>query len=115
MTCQHNVTNIAKMKNLVLFVFLLLGVCGYSQTAEEYLQMAKDSLEAGNGSSAIENAHHALELRPCYSEALLFMGDLWLRAKFYEETLKYYNEAITCDPNNKEAIQKRDDLLNRIK
>jgi tetratricopeptide (TPR) repeat protein len=108
--CYHH----KKMKNLVLFIFLLFGVCGYSQTAEQYLQMAKDSLEAGNGSSAIENAHHALDLRPCYIEALWFMGDLWLRAKNYSEVLAYYEDAVACEPENKEAIRKRDDIKNKI-
>jgi len=103
------------MKNLVLFILILFPVCSYSQTAEQYLQMAKDSLKKDNGESAIENVQHALELRPCYGEALLFIGDLWLRAKNYEETLAYYNEAISCDPKNKEAIKKKEDLLNRQK
>lgn len=50
-----------------------------------------------DGSSAIYNYKKAQELDPKSPKAKLRLGQLWVRAKKYNEALNYYKEAISID------------------
>ena len=59
------------MKKLILLPFLLLSIIGWSQTAEDYFDMAMKKSEAGNTQAAILDYDKAIDLRPAKTSVVL--------------------------------------------
>lgn len=61
--------------------------------------------------SALEQYSKSLQIDSKYTRALLRKGVLYVNVKNYDEGLKYYNEAISQDPNFAPAYREKAELL----
>ncbi|MDR1847592.1 MAG: tetratricopeptide repeat protein [Bacteroidales bacterium] len=74
-------------------------------------QIAKDYCREGNRAfsnkqyeTAIDYYQQAIESKPDYAEAYLFLGKTyWIWYKKYEEAIKFFQKAVDCKPDYAEA------------
>ncbi len=69
-----------------------------------YNKIAAEHLRKGDTLKAIVNYKHALQKNPRYKEALVGLGQAYLKTEAHEEALKLFSDALKLDRNNLEAV-----------
>ena len=101
----------SELKNCSEAIKLLNQAAGLDTKNPEIYTLIGDAyLEQGDGSLAIANYEHALDIDKKYTKAILREGKLWSRAKNYNLALEYYNKAIGIDSTFAPAFQERAEL-----
>ena len=88
------------MKKLILLPFLLLSIIGWSQTAEDYFDMAMKKSEAGNTQAAILDYDKAIDLRPVFGEAYLNRSLEKIKIEDFSGALIDVNKSLEIHDDN---------------
>jgi cytochrome c-type biogenesis protein CcmH/NrfG len=99
------------MKNFI-FLFCVVFMCGCGSPASkvfgdkkardkvDYLQEGIKDLNNHNIKKAIADLHRSIKQNPNSTKAYLILGELYLRLKAYDISVKYYLAASKLDPQN---------------
>ena len=88
------------MKRLLIVLILFFSYATYSQTAEEYFDIAYDKAENGDYYGAIADLNKAIELDPNDAKAYYNRGLSKGNLKDYYGAISDFNKSIELDPRS---------------
>lgn len=89
------------MKSFKLaLILILLGVPGYSQTAQEFFEAATKKEDLGDYNGAISNYSKAIEIEPNFIDAIFSRGISREKIGDVLNALSDYNHALELDSSN---------------
>jgi tetratricopeptide (TPR) repeat protein len=97
---------------VILFIFLVVSISAFGQTAEEYYNKAVDKYNSQQYNRAIKALTKAVELNPNYAEAYKFRGDAKCYTSYLSDkpAMDDYSKAIALKPDYAEAYFSRGNL-----
>jgi Flp pilus assembly protein TadD len=65
---------------------------------------ARNDYSAGNMATAESELKHVIELKPIFSDAYLYLGNIYFRQKRFDEAHIMYSQCLALDKNNVSAL-----------
>ena len=114
----HPVNATSRFQRYVFAGFILLLVLGAISLRLYHkdilpLALADRALDAGKTEEAARIAQAVIEKRPDDVQALLFLGEIYIRARDYNRATDSIDHALKLDPDNRDARRLRKDLYLR--
>ncbi len=69
-----------------------------SENAGELFQKAEDCFEKGDLVQARKYYEEVLKVEPTYYKCLVYIGDTYLQSRYFNEALKFYEQAVEANP-----------------
>lgn len=86
----------------------LLAACTSQQTkVSQFLLKGNLALEAGNQQQAAYYYQQAIQLDPCFADALNNLGTMSFRERNFDQAVDFYTKALDCQPGFVTAIFNR--------
>lgn len=99
------------MKTILLTIILLFSFISFSQTADEYYQIAGDQLAKNDLKDTLKNIDKAIEMDQKNIQYYFRKAQVFARAGMYQDGYDCYSVALTIEPKNSQIYSSRAEYL----